>query len=161
MSQVTSFTPSILPPGTVVETLTGNSGGAVGPNGSNNINVIGDGITTNVVGDLGTHTLTISSTGVLFISYKNVNTSPYVVLPTDDYLSVDSSIIPIIIQLPNAATLGRTFIIKDRIGSAMANNISVTTVGGGVTIDSDTDFIMDSDFQSVAVLFNGTNYEIY
>lgn len=45
--------------GSPVETLTGNSGGAVSPT-ANNINVIGDGVTTNVIGTPGTSTLTIS-----------------------------------------------------------------------------------------------------
>ena len=43
--------------------LTGNSGGPVFPDGSNNINVLGDGITINVVGNPGTNTLTISAVG--------------------------------------------------------------------------------------------------
>lgn len=42
------------------ETLTGNTGGPVGVDGSNNINVVGDGTTATVVGNPGTHTLTIS-----------------------------------------------------------------------------------------------------
>jgi hypothetical protein len=49
-------------PGPFVETLTGNTGGAVGPTG-NNINVIGDGTTTTVAGNPGTSTLTISVIG--------------------------------------------------------------------------------------------------
>jgi hypothetical protein len=49
-------------PSTVVETLTGNSGGAVGPDGSHNINVIGSG-TISVAGNPGTNTLTITSSG--------------------------------------------------------------------------------------------------
>lgn len=45
------------------ETLTGNSGGAVGVDISNNINVVGDGTTISVAGNPGTHTLTISAIG--------------------------------------------------------------------------------------------------
>lgn len=60
MSQVTQFIPGG-GPGAIVETLTGNSGGAVGPTG-NNINVVGSGAIT-VVGNPGTSTLTISDTG--------------------------------------------------------------------------------------------------
>lgn len=63
MSQAGSFTPSSLPPGTVVETLTGNTGGAVGPNGADNINVIGDGTSITVSGNPLTNTLTISAIG--------------------------------------------------------------------------------------------------
>ena len=46
-----------------VDTLTGNTGGAVGPDGLNNINVVGDGTTIEVAGDAGTNTLTISAIG--------------------------------------------------------------------------------------------------
>ncbi len=56
------------PPGTFVETLTGNSGGAVGPDGSDNINVVGDGTTIDVTGNPGTNTLTISAIGSSGIS---------------------------------------------------------------------------------------------
>ena len=49
-------------------TLTGNSGGPVPPDGSNNINVIGDGTTVNVVGNPGTNTLTISAVGTGVVS---------------------------------------------------------------------------------------------
>lgn len=45
-----------------VDFLTGNSGGAVAPDGGGNINIIGSG-TISVAGNAGTHTLTISSTG--------------------------------------------------------------------------------------------------
>jgi C1q domain len=45
-----------------LETLTGNSGGPVFPLG-NNINVVGDGTTINVVGNPATNTLTISAVG--------------------------------------------------------------------------------------------------
>jgi hypothetical protein len=48
-----------------LETLTGNSGGPVFPDGADNINVIGDGTTINVVGNPGTNTLTISAVGGL------------------------------------------------------------------------------------------------
>ena len=46
-----------------VETLTGNTGGAVGPSGSNNINVVGDGTTLTVQGTAATNTLTVSLVG--------------------------------------------------------------------------------------------------
>ena len=63
MSQAGSFTPSALPPGMVVETLTGNTGGAIGPNIVDNINVVGDGTSITVAGNPGTNTLTISAIG--------------------------------------------------------------------------------------------------
>ncbi len=61
MSQAGSFAISSLPPGTVVETLTGNTGGPVGPDLLDNINIIGDGTTITVAGSAITNTLTISA----------------------------------------------------------------------------------------------------
>lgn len=54
---------------TTVETLTGNSGGPVGPDGTNTINVIGDMTTVNIVGIPLTNTLTVSTAGTVATSY--------------------------------------------------------------------------------------------
>lgn len=62
MSQATYFGTGGILPGTFVQTLTGNSGGAVPPTAGGTINVIGSG-SVNVVGNPGTNTLTISLTG--------------------------------------------------------------------------------------------------
>jgi len=48
--------------GTAAETLTGDSGGPVGPDGSNNINILG-GAGIDVSGNPGTNTLTVALTG--------------------------------------------------------------------------------------------------
>jgi hypothetical protein len=109
----------------------------------------------------GANTITISSSGITPSNYTNVNTSPYVVLVTDEYLSVDSSGGAITVQLPNAAVLSQVFIIKDRTGSAAANNITVTTVGGAVNIDGATSFVMNTAYQSIQVIGNGSTYEIF
>lgn len=109
----------------------------------------------------GANTITISSSGVTPSNYTNVNTSPYIVLVTDEYLSVDSSGGPISILLPNAATLTQVFTIKDRTGSAATNNITVTTVGGLVNIDGSSTFVMNTAYQAINVIGNGSTYEIY
>ncbi len=67
MSQfIKLFDGSVLPD---IETLTGNSGGAVGPDGSFNINLLGDTTTINVVGNPATSTLTFSATGAVPIQF--------------------------------------------------------------------------------------------
>jgi hypothetical protein len=63
MSQAGNFISTVLPPGTTVQTISGNTGGPVGPDGSNNINVVGDGVTITIAGNPGTHTLTASVIG--------------------------------------------------------------------------------------------------
>ena len=62
MSQVTLLVPASFPPGSVVQTITGNTGGSIGPDGTDNINIVGSGSVT-VTGDPGTNTLTISDSG--------------------------------------------------------------------------------------------------
>jgi len=109
----------------------------------------------------GANSITISSSGLTTLSYTNVATTPYVVLITDDYISVDSSGGPITIQLPNAATLGKTYVIKDRTGSADTNAITVTTVGGIVNIDGSTTYVMDNEYQATSLIGNGSTYELY
>jgi hypothetical protein len=62
MSQSGVYTTSGGGGGGTVITLTGNAGGAVGPNGGGNINVVGAGGVT-VTGNPGTNTLTITDAG--------------------------------------------------------------------------------------------------
>lgn len=60
----------------IVETLTGNSGGAVGPDASNNINVVGDGVYITTVGTPINNTLTIEPAGGLTTLYtENTGTA--------------------------------------------------------------------------------------
>lgn len=87
--------------------------------------------------------------------------SPYTALSTDCYLSADVSSGVISILLPNAPTTGRVFYVKDVAGNAAANNITVTTVGGVVTIDGLTSQTIISNFGSLNFIFNGTSYEIF
>jgi hypothetical protein len=201
MSQIyKSISSAPLPP-TVVETLTGNTGGPVGPTG-NNINTTGSVVAAGTtpfqsVGNPGTSTInyqvqisqaiastnasniglaafnsadfTVDANGFVSIAnftpfaYKQINhaSSPYTVLATDDYISADPTAGTITILLPNAPTLYRQFIIKDRTGKASTNNISITTVGGVVTIDGQTTYTLAGNYGAVQLLWNGTSYEVY
>jgi hypothetical protein len=109
----------------------------------------------------GAGSITIASTGTSTLAYTAVNTSPYVVLTTDEFLSVDSSGGAITIELPNAPSTGRAFVIKDRTGSANTNAITVTTVGGAVNIDGATTYVMNTQYASVDVLFGSSTYQIF
>lgn len=155
MSQIGNFNPGGSGAGAVL-TLTGNTGGAVGPN-SGNINIVGTGGIT-VAGNPGTSTLTISDNGY---AYTAVSTTPYTATATDVYLSVDTSSLAITIHLPNVPTLGRIFIIKDRTGNAINNNITVTTAGGATLFDGSTSVIANNNYQAIQLIGNGTSYEIY
>jgi hypothetical protein len=65
------------------------------------------------------------------------------------------------INLPNAPKTNEIFVVKDRTGNASTNNITVTTPGGAVLFDGSTSFVIDSNYGSIQVIFNGTNYEVY
>lgn len=106
------------------------------------------------------NTVTISSVTSIPV-YTNVNATPYVVLATDEYLSVDTSALAITIQLPDAPAANTVFTIKDRTGNAAARNISVTTVTGVVLIDGLATQTLNTAYQAINVLFNGTSYEIF
>jgi len=109
----------------------------------------------------GPGTITIANTGGTGFTYTLVNSTPYIVLPADQYMGVDTSGGAITIQLPNAPTTGRVFVVKDRAGTSLANPITVTTIGGVVTIDGATTFVMSSAFQAAEFIFNGTSYEAF
>lgn len=139
-----------------IGTLTGNSGGAVGPT-AGNISIVGSGIVT-VTGNPGTSTLTISVSGDLDYAVTSTSTTPYVVTATDQVIAMDSTGAIKTVQLPNAPSTGRWLTVKDSAGTAAAFNITVTTVGGVVLIDSAATFVMNSAYQSVTVVFDGTKY---
>lgn len=111
----------------------------------------------------GAGTITVSNTGTSTYAYTSVNhaASPYTVLGGDEYIGVDSTAGVVSILLPNAPSTGRVFVIKDSKAQAVANNITITTVGGVVTIDGATSYVMKTNYQSVELIFNGTSYEVF
>jgi hypothetical protein len=87
--------------------------------------------------------------------------TPYVVAATDYYISVDVTAGVVQVNLPNAPASNRIFVIKDKVGLAATSNITVTTVGGAVNIDGATTYVMNTAYESIQLIFNGTSYEIY
>jgi len=118
------------------------------------------GANVTIVNGAGTITISANSGGALAITSINDTDSPYTVLTTDEYLSCDVSSGVLTIELEDAPSAGRMVYIKDMGGDAATNNITVTTVGGVVTVDGSTSYTMNTDYQSVMVVFNGTSYEV-
>ena len=87
--------------------------------------------------------------------------SPYTVLAADQFITADVTAGVISILLPNAPTTGRIIYIKDKVGLAATSNITLTTVGGIVTIDGATSVAMNTAYESMSVVFDGTSYYIY
>ena len=102
-----------------------------------------------------------SGASVLAVTSINHASSTYVVLAADEFISADVTAGVIQVNLPNAPTTGRTITIKDSVGLSATSNITLTTVGGAVTIDGATTFVMNTNFESVSVIFDGTKYLVY
>lgn len=110
----------------------------------------------------GNNKITIAANaGASTLNYTQTAVTPYVVAAADDFIAINSSGGAKQVNLPNAPATGRIFVIKDYTGSAAANNITVTTVGGVINIDGATTYILNVNYESIQVLFDGTNYEIY
>ena len=87
-----------------------------------------------------------------------VDTSPYLVLPTDYDLAVTANaVIPASVILP-ASPVGTVFIVKDAAGVANINSITVSAIAS--TIDGSASATIDSPYGSLTFIFNGIEWNI-
>jgi len=97
-------------------------------------------------------------------NYTNVDhtVSPYTVLSSDEYISVDCSGGAVTLLFPDSPAAKQTWTIKDRTGSAATNNITLTTVSGAVNIDGATSYVIKINYAAVDLLANSTpTYEVF
>lgn len=97
------------------------------------------------------------------VAYKLTSTAiSYSVLVTDYIVAVTDNSAARTITLPSTGVAtGQTFVIKDAAGTAAsANAISVTVNGGVKTIDGSTTVSINTNYGSMTVYYNGTNYFI-
>jgi hypothetical protein len=168
MSQSGILNRGVYPPGSVVETIQGSNNGTletppIAPDAANNIilNSTNGNLTfANGAGNI--LNLTVSASPI--ISYVQIAfiDSAYTASVTTEFISCDTSGGAIIINLPSATVAqGESWIIKDRIGNANLNNITIQSLVGGKTIDTAANYIINAAFGSVRILYNGVNYEVY
>jgi hypothetical protein len=118
---------------------------------------------TNITITNGPGSITIASSSSPILDYVSVNnlSTPYNALTSNLFISCDLTLSPITIRLPNAPAIGEYWIIKDRLGLANTNNITVTTVGGLLNIDGAPSYIINLAFGAAQFIFNGTSYEVF
>lgn len=82
----------------------------------------------------------------------------YTVLLTDNIIGVTSTASARTITLPSAVTagIGKVFTIKDQSGGAASHNITIASSGGN--IDGASTYAINSDYKSIDVYSNGTNW---
>ena len=63
----------------------------------------------------------------------------------------------ITVTLP-AGTLGKVFIVKDSVGDANTNPITIITTGS--TIDGDPNYVINVDWGSIGLVYNGIEWNV-
>jgi hypothetical protein len=92
--------------------------------------------------------------------YVNVTTPgayPYTTLISDFLILVDSSAARTITPLASPAT-GAKYVIKDNVGSAATNTITITP--SGKNIDGAASATITSNYGSITIVYNGTQWNI-
>src|ERR1017187_4251566 len=112
---------SISAEGTAVNTLTGNSGGAVPPT-LNNINLVGDGTTINIVGNPSTSTLTASLVGVgPAVESITVQVGTTTITPINGNVIVDGGAVAAAgVPVQTSGNSGNVFTVQAQVASAQA-----------------------------------------
>ncbi len=134
--------------GAGIESLTGNSGGPVFPDVNDNINILGDTTTINVVGNPGTNTLTISAVGTGVVSSLTGN-SGGAVFPTAGNTNLVGTGVITVVGNPGTSTL--TVTPSGAIASSFPTDFTspATPIAGVLNIFGGT----SSDPEQVALVY--------
>lgn len=95
----------------------------------------------------------------IFLTVLNAN--GHTVADTDYYIHVTYTTTGVVtITLPtDQTTVGRILTIKDAGGNASTNNITIATQGSE-TIDGAASYVISSNYESVTIYTDGTNWFI-
>lgn len=77
---------------------------------------------------------------------------------TDYFLALDPTSNPITVNLPSSPATGLSFLIKDATGQSAINNITIAPASGN--IDGSATFVLNTNFESVAVTYTGSQWSV-
>ena len=87
-----------------------------------------------------------------------ISTTDSLSATTDYFVCAFNGAAPATENLPATPATGLTFLIKDCGGSAATNNITITPAAGN--IDGSGTFVMNTNFQAIAVTYSGGQWSI-
>jgi len=70
----------------------------------------------------------------------------------------ETSNVTVILPNPSGLAVGDVFSVKD--ASGLANTYTLTVSGGGFNIDGNTTYILNNQFESIDIIFNGSYFNI-
>lgn len=85
-------------------------------------------------------------------------TASYPIVSTDDVIVITTNSGSITVTMPVAPTKGNNYIIKDGVGNANVNVITIN--GNGKNIDGQSSYILNASYGSISVVYNGTEWSI-
>ena len=144
-----------------LETLTGNTGGAVSPDGADNINVVGDAVTINVAGNPGTNTLIISAVGTGLVSTLTGN-SGGAVSPLAGNINVVGTGVITVVGNPGTHTL--TVTPSGAVASSFVTNPATgtaTPAAGVLTFAGSAGLVPSAAGSTVTYTLGGTIAQSY
>lgn len=159
MSQITRYdTSSMLAD---IETLTGNTGGAVGPDGAGNVDVIGDGNIVTVTGAPGSNELTISLVNTAFATTQTVGnvTADLFILSVDASSAVIVQASIIAAKDDYSESWGGTLLgVARRAGAGVLESFENNTTGGD---DAELDATFTVDGNNYVLRITGATGDTY
>lgn len=88
-----------------------------------------------------------------------VTTSPYLATSSDTFIGVNNTgLVPFSVVLPANPVTGKFYFIKDVSGTAALHNITVTAIGH--TIDGSVSALINTNYGSITLVFNGSEWSI-
>lgn len=110
---------------------------------------------------------TLNSTGIYtsssgrVVQTRVVTASGAVTVATTDFVVIVNKATgaPTTVNLPSSPTTGTVFVVKDGKGDAATNNITVTPAAGN--IDGASTLTMNVGYESVNLVYNGTQWNVF